>query len=57
MPDTSMPTRAERKHVDNCGRSGNPRVVVPNCKMDCACWCHKAEVAMPTRGECERKVK
>lgn len=29
------------KHTDNCGRTGRPEVSVPNCKMDCSCWCHK----------------
>ena len=28
------------KHTDNCGRSGRKDVIVPNCKMDCACECH-----------------
>lgn len=27
------------KHLGNCGRTGRS-AAVPNCKMDCNCWCH-----------------
>ena len=30
-------------HTDNCGLSGRSDVRVANCKMDCACKCHKAK--------------
>jgi hypothetical protein len=40
-----------RKHTDNCGRSGRTNVTVPNCKMDCACWCHKLDPRSATAAQ------
>lgn len=38
--------RTMRQHTNNCGRSGNPESRVANCKMTCACWCHKPVVGL-----------
>jgi hypothetical protein len=30
-----------RPHIDHCGRTGRRNVAVANCKMTCACFCHR----------------
>lgn len=39
----AMPARrhnANRKHTDNCGRTGPVTVKMACCKINCGCWCH-----------------